>query len=299
MIGVFDGVHRGHQAMIADANRLAQDRDTHSLAITFEPYPLEVLAPHAPPSRLTTLREKVGVMAQCGVEQMAVLRFNAALAGLSPEAFARDILRDELAIQAVIVGEDFRFGKRGAGDFGKLKELGRFFGFEVFPEPTRLADGGRISSSRIRAALKDGQVEIANDLLGRPYHVSGRVGYGRALGRELGFPTANINLGRTHAPISGIFVVEVRGLANRPLPAVASVGTRPTVGGEGVLLEVHILDFSEDIYGRLVHVDFLKHIRGERHFASIAELVQNIYNDAQAARLFFSTAAAGRGGESP
>ncbi len=274
--------------MIADAGRLAGERGTHSLVVTFEPYPLEVLAPHAPPSRLTTLREKIAILGRLGVEQIAVLRFDSVLSNMSPEQFVAKVLRDELAIHAVIVGKDFRFGKHGAGDFKQLFDLGREFGFEVFPEPTRRVGGERISSSRVRAALKDGQVEAANQLLGRPYFVSGRVRYGQALGRKLGFPTANIALGRSHAPISGIFVVQVRGLSAQPLSAVASVGTRPTVGGEGVLLEVCILDFSADIYGRLVHVDFLKHIRDERHFASIDELVENIGRDVQAARLFFA-----------
>ncbi|ARP86250.1 bifunctional riboflavin kinase/FAD synthetase [Bordetella genomosp. 9] len=295
-IGNFDGVHRGHQAMLAYVRAAAADRGLTPAVMTFEPHPREYFAtlnqrPELAPTRITGLRDKLDALARCGIEQVVVERFNARLAEMSPDAFIERLLVRGLRARWVLVGADFRFGHKRSGDIGFLREAGRRHGFDVETlEDVTDSHGHRISSSEVRTALAVGDLARAQDLLGHPYHLSGHVVHGRKLGRTLGFPTLNVRVTPRCAARSGIYVVRVHGLADGPLPAVASLGVRPTIENHGrVLLEAHVLDAGAlDAYGKLVRVEFLHLLRDEEKFPDLASLTAAITEDAQNARAYFA-----------
>ncbi|MFL6621717.1 MAG: bifunctional riboflavin kinase/FAD synthetase [Sulfurifustis sp.] len=286
-IGNFDGVHRGHQLVIAQLAARAAALRMPALVMLFEPHPLEYFRPQDAPPRLMRLREKLMALATLPVDRVLCVRFNARVAQLPPQAFVEEILVRSLGARYVVVGEDFRYGHQRAGDIESLTRAGREHGFEAGAAATFMIDGERVSSTRVRAALVNGDMRAAEKLLGRPYSMYGHVMHGDKIGRTIGVPTANIALQRHRAAIDGIFVVELC-IGNERLPAVASIGTRPTVGGTERLLEVHALDFNRDIYGTHVKVDFLHRIREERRFDSVEEMRQCIDQDIAVARQYFN-----------
>lgn len=286
-IGNFDGVHLGHQAVIGQLAEKGQELGLPTQVILFEPQPQEFFQPQAAVPRLTRLREKLQALRRYSVDRVLCLQFDADFAALEPEQFIQRLLVDGLQVRYLVVGDDFRFGRKRRGDFAMLAEAGRKHGFQVVNMHTVTIDDARVSSTRIREALADGDLALAEKLLGRPYRMCGRVAHGDKLGRTLGFPTANIYLHRKVTPIKGIFAVEVFGLNNEPIAGAANIGTRPTVGGTRTLLEVHLLDFSEDIYGAYVHVNFLRKFRDEKRFESLDELRRWIEKDVADVRAFF------------
>jgi len=280
-IGNFDGVHRGHRALIEKVIAKAREADLTASVLTFEPHPREFFAGDAAPARITRLRDKLALMRDAGVQRVHVARFDARFAALSPQRFIDDILTRGLGVRWLLVGRDFRFGARRAGDFSTLQNRG--FAAEAMPDVQ--FDGKRVSSSAIRAALQAGDIAEAERLLGHPYTISGRVAHGAKLGRGLGFPTANIVL-RRRPPVAGIFVVEVDGYG----PGVASVGRRPTVNPVPMpLLEVHLFDHDADLYGEHLRVRFLKKLRDEQKYDGLAALRDAMARDARQAREFFLT----------
>lgn len=291
-IGSFDGVHLGHQAVLAELAAQGRERQLPVTLITFEPQPREYFMPDTAPPRLTRFREKLEVLQHCHVDRVVCLRFNACLAGLTADAFIQQILIDGLAVKYLVVGDDFRFGKQRTGNYSLLEQAGKTHGFPVVTTQTFNVGTHRVSSTRIRTALQKGDLSGAAALLGRPFWMSGRVAHGDKRGRTIGFPTANIYLHRTAVPVDGVFAVELRGIDNTPIHGVANVGTRPTVGGTRALLEVHLFDFDRDIYGRHVQVSFLKKLRAERKFESFQILKRQIQLDAEQARAFFAGTAA-------
>ena len=286
-VGNFDGVHRGHAAMLARVVAQARALGVPGCVLTFEPHPREFFSPAAAPSRLTRLREKLERFAQAGIERTHVARFDAKLAGLAPERFIDDVLVAGLGAAWLLVGRDFRFGAKRAGDFALLERAAARHGFALEAMPDVAEGGERVSSSAVRAALKAGDLRGAERLLGHPYAISGRVAHGAKLGRGLGFPTANIVL-RRPPPISGIFVVEVDGYAKGKRAGVASVGRRPTVNPVAIpLLEVHLFDFDEELYGEHLRVRFLEKLRDEEKYDGLPALQAAIARDARQAREFF------------
>ncbi len=284
-IGNFDGVHLGHQGVFQALQHKAQELGVPSTVILFEPQPMEFFQPQAAPPRLTRLREKLIHIRRCGIERVVLLEFNQRLANLSADDFVQQLLVDGLGIRHLYVGDDFRFGKQRTGDFSLLKEWGEKYGFGVQNLNTVSHDDCRISSTRIREALAVGDFATAEQCLGRPYQICGRVGYGNQRGRTIGFPTLNVNLHRRSSPVNGVFAVRVQGLQDDDLFGVANVGTRPTVDGEGrPLLEVHLFDFDRQVYGSQVGITFLEKIRDEKKFSSFDELQQQILLDAARAR---------------
>lgn len=278
-IGNFDGVHRGHRALIDRVTAKAREAKLTSCVLTFEPHPREYFNPEAAPQRITRLRDKLELMARAGVERVHVARFNARFAALSADRFIEEILLKGLAVQWLMVGRDFRFGAKRTGDFSTLQNRG--FAVEAMPDVQ--FEGKRVSSSAVRAALAAGDLAGAERLLGHPYTISGRVAHGAKLGRGLGFPTANIVL-RRPPPIAGIFVVEVEGYGR----GVASVGRRPTVNPVAIpLLEVHLFDHDADLYGEHLRVRFLKKLRDEQKYDGLPALQAAIARDARQAREFF------------
>lgn len=288
-IGNFDGVHLGHQAILTQLSRQAARLRLPRLVITFEPQPQEFFAsPTAPPARLMRLREKLVALDGLGIERMLCLKFDHGLAAMPAEVFIEQLLVDRLGIRYLVVGDDFRFGYRRLGDFALLVKAGQRHGFEVADTASHLLDGERVSSTRIRQALAQGDLELATRLLGRPYDICGRVAHGDQLGRTLGFPTANIHLHRRLTPIGGVYAVLMSGAGLRPWPGIANIGRRPTVSGKDERLEVHLLDFRGDLYGRHVKVDFLHYLRPERRFDSLDALRRQIRQDEYAARGWFA-----------
>jgi riboflavin kinase/FMN adenylyltransferase len=284
-VGNFDGIHRGHQAMLQRLLAGARTRGLQTCVLTFEPHPREFFAAQAAPTRLTSLREKLELLAAHGVARTHVQRFDRAFASLAPEAFADQILAKRLKAQWLLIGEDFRFGAKRAGDVPLLKELGRRHGYQVEILPVVARAGARVSSSAVRAALAAGDLARAEELLGRPYSISGRVVHGRKLGRELGFATANVQLKHNRPPLSGIYAVRVHGVGPSSRPAVASLGVRPTITVSGrAVLEVHLFDFSADLYGAHMRVEFLHKIRDEEKYSDLAALKAQIERDCEAAR---------------
>jgi riboflavin kinase/FMN adenylyltransferase len=290
-IGTYDGLHLGHQALIARTRSHAERLGCPAVMLTFEPMPREFLSPESPPARLTTFRERWPILEDSGLDYLWVLRFDEALRNLSAQDFAL-LLKSRLRPSVVVVGHDFRFARRGEATAPVLAAAGRALGFEVEVVPAVTQDGERISSSGVREALAGGDFERARRWLGRPYSMRGRVIGGKRLGRELGFPTANLALGRARAPVAGIFAVQVHGVASGALPGVASLGTRPTVGGVEALLEAHLFDFSDDLYGREIAVEFAAKLRDEQRFATLDALVEQMQRDAADARAILE---AGRG----
>ena len=293
-IGNFDGVHLGHQAILDALRKAADTRGVAAAVVTFEPHPREFFAPHAAPTRLTSLREKIALLAAHRVDRVQVCHFNRALASLSADQFIERVLVKGLAARWVMIGEDFRFGAKRTGDFDSLRRAGSRFGFEVaaMPDVTQRDERGhavRVSSSVLREVLSAGDVDRAATLLGRPYSISGRVIHGDKLGRTLGFPTANVQIRHNRPPLTGIYAVRVRGLGATPLDGVASMGVRPTVTNSGEMrLEVFIFDFNADIYGKQVQVDFLKKIRDEEKYKDLETLKAQIDADAREARAFLA-----------
>jgi riboflavin kinase/FMN adenylyltransferase len=283
-LGNFDGVHLGHQAVIGQLAEKAAQLHLPTVVVVFEPQPPEFFRPAAAPARLTRLREKLRALQRYSVDRVLCLPFDGALAAMSAEEFVRRVLVEGLGVRYVVVGDDFRFGKDRAGDYGLLQAAGQRHGFQVVPMHTFAIDGQRVSSTRVRQALADGDLETAEKLLGRPYRMCGRVAHGDKRGRTIGIPTANIHLHRKATPVKGVYVVEVFGLEREPLAGVANVGTRPTVDGERTLLEVHLLDFDQQIYGRYVSVNFLHRLRDEQRFTSFEQLKARIYQDIDEAR---------------
>ena len=301
-IGNFDGVHRGHQAMLALLNSEARHRGVPSCVLTFEPHPRDYFArragrPELAPARIATLRDKLSELERCGVQQAVVLRFNERFAAQSPQAFIDDVLVRGLGARYVLVGDDFRFGAKRAGDYAMLDAAGEARGFDVARMLSYEVHGLRVSSSAVREALANGDMVRTAALLGRPYAISGHVMHGRKLGRDLGFRTLNLRMPQARPAAMGIFVVQVHGLVDgpdaRPLPGVASLGVRPTVEDAGrVLLEVHCLDWPAGLgengaYGRLVSVDLLHKLHDERKYDSLDALRAGIARDSADARAWF------------
>jgi riboflavin kinase/FMN adenylyltransferase len=285
-IGNFDGVHRGHRALLARLTGLARRLGLPAAALTFEPNPREFFAPQSAPARLTSLREKLQLLAECGLDQAYVCAFNARFAALSADAFVERIVHG-LGVRHLMIGDDFRFGRGRTGDFALLQQAGRTYGFVVEAMPTLVHEGERVSSSAVREALEAGDLEHAERLLGRPYCISGRVIRGERLGRKLGYATANIQLKRLKAPLSGIFVVTVDGIAERPLEGVASLGVRPTVSTSGrPTLEVYIFDYRGDLYRAHLRVNFLHKLRDEAKFDSLEALKAQIARDVAEAKAY-------------
>lgn len=293
-IGNFDGVHRGHQALLARVRAAADRLGLESAVMTFEPHPREFFArkmgdlSKAPP-RIANLRDKLQALENNGVDRVIVEHFCDHFAGQSPQIFVEKVLVEGLHVKWLMVGDDFCYGAKRAGNVALLAEAGRQYGFEVEVLPTVRNGDTRISSSAVRAALAEGDFQHAQALLGHPYAISGHVIHGAKLGRDIGFPTLNLRV--PHRPaLAGIFIVQVHGLGGRPLPAVASLGVRPTVEDAGrVLLEVHVFDFAQHCYGKVVRVEFLKKIRDEEKFIDLPTLVKAIERDAAQARAFFAT----------
>lgn len=283
-IGNFDGVHLGHQAVIGELAEEGKDLGLPTLVMTFEPQPMEVFRPDESPARLTRLREKLRALSRFAVDRVLCVQFNKRFASLSAEEFVKQVIVDGLDVKHLVVGDDFRYGKDRLGDLRSLKVAGDKYGFKVASMRTFSIENRRVSSTRIRDALARGNLGEAEKLLGRPYRMCGRVAHGDKIGRTLGIPTANIHLHRNVSPVQGIYVVEVHGIDSQPLPGVASVGTRPTVGGTRALLEIYLLDFDEDIYGRHLNVDFLHKIRDEKKFDSLEILKEKILEDIKNAR---------------
>lgn len=286
-IGTYDGIHLGHQALLSRLSERAVELKSAAVMLTFEPTPREYLAGAVPPARLTSLRERVRILSRQGLDYLWLLRFDEALRNLQAEAFAQ-LLARELAPRVVVVGHDFRFAKNGEATPEVLAAAGARMGFAVeVLDPIMLA-GERISSRGVRAALAQGDFVQARRWLGRPWSMRARVIEGNRLGRELGFPTANLPLERRVAPVAGIFAVRVHGVAHTGLPGVASLGTRPTVAGTRQLLETHIFNFAGDLYHREIEVEFVAKLREEQRFASLAALTAQMHCDAAAARRVLS-----------
>lgn len=302
-IGNFDGVHRGHQAMLALLVNEARHRGLPSCVMTFEPNPRDHFArlagkAHEAPARVATLRDKLAELARCGIDQVMVARFDRRLASMSPERFVDEVLLRGLQARYVLVGDDFRFGARRAGDYAMLDAMGDAKGFDVARMQSYEVHGTRVSSSAVRDALSRGDMALAASLLGHPHTLSGRVQHGRKLGRDLGFRTLNLRFASQRSAAMGIFVASVRGLGDATLPAVASLGVRPTVDDSGrVLLEVHCLDWpdalgQEGAYGRCVSVTLHHKLHDERRYPSIEALRAGIHQDVLDARAWWATHAA-------
>jgi len=292
-IGNFDGVHRGHQAMLALLTNEARHRGVPSCVMTFEPHPRDFFAarmgkPESAPARIASLRDKLSELERCGIDQVVVLRFDSAFAAQAPQAFIDDVLLRGLHARYVLVGDDFRFGAKRAGDYAMLDAAGARSGFDVARMMSYEVHGLRVSSSAVRDALARGDMEAAATLLGRRYSISGHVVHGRKLGRQLGFPTLNLRFAHAKPAAMGIFVVRVHGLARDPVPGVASLGVRPTVEDAGrVLLETHCLEwpFGEDEgYGRCVRIELLHKLHDERRYHSLEALREGIARDESDAR---------------
>ena len=283
-IGNFDGVHRGHQAMLRRLLQRAAELSLPSAVMTFEPHPREFFAPDAAPARLSSLREKLELFAQAGIDRCYVCRFDRRLAAMPAETFISDVLRNKLHVKWVLIGDDFRFGAQRRGDFSLLQEASRGTDLDVEAMSSVELGGVRVSSTAVRTALHQGDLAQARALLGRDYAISGRVVHGEKTGRKLGFPTANIALKHNRPPLAGIFAVELFGL-DAPRFGVASLGTRPTIRPDGLpTLEVHLFDFEGDIYGAHVSVAFLHKLRDEARYPDLETLTAQIRRDVVAAR---------------
>ena len=286
-IGNFDGVHRGHQALLQRLRAEGRQRGLPVVVMIFEPQPLELFAADKAPARLTRLREKLNYLAESGVDYVLCVRFDRRFAALTAQDFISELLVRQLGVQFLAVGDDFRFGAGRQGDFLLLQKAGVEFGFDVTSTQTFCEGGGRSSSTAGRQALADDDLPLAETLLGHPFTISGRVVHGDELGRTIGFPTANLPLRRQVSPVKGVYAVEVTGLGDKPFMGVANIGTRPTVSGVRQQLEVHLLDVVMDLYGRHIDVILRKKIRNEQRFASLDELKTQIARDELTARDFF------------
>lgn len=289
-IGNFDGLHLGHRAVIKKLAERGEALALPVVAMTFEPQPLEYFLGENAPSRLMRLREKVIRFAKLPVDDLLILRFNQYFADCDAEQFIEDVLVKKLNVKHLVVGDDFHFGKARRGNFAMLKDKGKLFGFDVEDTGSYQIAGLRVSSTLIRDALGSGDLTLAEKLLGCCYSVCGRVAHGDKRGRTIGYPTANIQMFRKNAPVSGVFAVTMTGIDDREFEGVANVGTRPTVdGGSKVILEAHLFDFDREIYGRYVEVHFKQKIRDEMRFQSLDELKVQIVKDVAEAKAALSS----------
>ena len=289
-IGNFDGLHLGHQQVLDKVAQQARSLNLPSVALVFEPQPLEYFLGDHAPSRLTRLREKAIQFAKSPIDALLVLPFNRSLADIDAEQFISEILVKKLKLKHLVIGDDFHFGKARRGNFALLASKGREFGFSVENSPSFELKGLRISSTLIRDALGEGQLDVAKTLLGRDYSVCGRVAHGDKRGRQLGFPTANVEMLRKNIPLNGVFAVTLTGLDNTTYQGVANLGTRPTFDGQPrAVLETHLFDFQDNIYGRYVEVHFKTKLRNEVRFANLTELQVQIQKDVAAAKQFFAS----------
>ena len=286
-IGNFDGIHLGHQQVLMQLKTVADKSNLCSAVIIFEPQPIEYFAPDKAPKRLARFREKITYLKSQNIDYLLCLKFDQAFSELTAEQFVQELLVKWLSTSHLVIGDDFRFGKNRTGNFEALQVYGQRYGFSVDNTETLLLDDIRVSSTRIRNSIQNDNFELAAALLGRPYSLSGKVTHGQKLGRELGFPTINIKMGSKTLIVKGIFAVMVKGIDNRVLQGVASLGTRPTVNGVDSILEVFILNFNQDVYGYSVEVDFLHKIRDEKKFDSLQELTVNIKQDIVLAKQYF------------
>lgn len=283
-IGNFDGMHLGHEALLRQLALRGHEHGVATAMLTFEPNPREFFNPDAAPARLMRLRDKASRLAELGIDRLVLLRFDERLRSFGGEEFIERVLVQGLGVRHVVIGSAFRFGKGRSGTVELLREVGRQRGFGVDEVDAVLVDGERVSSTRVRAALARGDLDQVRRLLGRDYRVTGRVMEGRQLGRQLGYATANLRLHRRVSPVSGVFAVRVHGVDDLPLPGVASVGSRPTVGGGEMLLEAHVFDWQGDLYGRYLAVDFVAKLREESRFPDLDALVARMHLDAREAR---------------
>lgn len=289
-IGAFDGVHRGHQAVLQKLKEKAQELGLPSVVITLEPLPREYFAIKTAPARVMSFREKYAALKEQGIDRVLRVHFNRELSLVSAEDFITDIFHDKLDIKYMVVGDDLRFGHERRGDFRLLQRMGEQLGFQVSDTRTLQSEGDRVSSTRIRKALTDADFTLAEELLGRPYSITGKVVYGQQLGRTLNVPTANLQLHRAKAALSGVYAVEAK-LGEKIYKGVANIGTRPTIDdGLKARLEVHLLDFSGDIYGKTLQVIFRSKLREEQKFASIDALKTAIHSDIAEAKQYFAMA---------
>lgn len=287
-IGNFDGVHLGHQALIRRAVDKAKELGVKTTVMTFEPHPFEFFAGDAVTiPRITRLREKFAALRRYGVDYVLIMPFDQLVASKSAGDFVHDILYQQLQARHIVVGDDFQFGHKRQGDFRLLAELGERYGYGAEFMPTLKVDGERVSSTLVRKLLQEGDHALTEKLLGRPYTMQGRVRPGEQLGRQWGYPTANIYLHRKLSPISGIYTVLVHGLADHAWPAVAYLGVRPTLNGTRTLLEVHLLDFDQEIYGRYVEVQFCRKLRDDKRFETVDLLKEQIAIDVAESREYF------------
>lgn len=284
-IGNFDGVHLGHQSVFRHLLDKGRELGLPATVVTFEPQPREFFQPEGAPARLTRLREKLLAMQDVGIERVVILEFNKRLAGMSAERFVQELLISGLGARFLSVGDDFRFGQNRQGDFTLLKQMGIQHGYAVENMNTYMLAADRVSSTRIRQLLTQGDLQAAAQCLGRPYRICGRVAHGDKRGRTIGFPTMNVNLHRIVSPLQGVYAVRVLGLDPAPLPGVANIGNRPTVAESlRYLLEVHLFDFNRSVYGTHVQVEFVRKLRDEKKFDSFDALRQQILDDSMAAR---------------
>ncbi len=286
-IGNFDGVHLGHKALLARLMDAAKSRGIPSAVIIFEPHPREFFTPKQAPARLTSLREKLELLAELGVDRVHICNFNTQFAQMSASSFI-DALHKKLSVKYVLIGDDFRFGSGRSGDFALMEKIAGQQGFSVEAMHSVLFDGLRVSSTAVRAALAAGNMRSAARFLGRQYSISGRVVHGDKLGREIGFPTANVQMKHNRPPLSGIYVVRVSGDHISHLQGAASLGVRPTVHKNGrAVLEIHLLDFTQEIYGQHLRVEFLHKLRNEEKYPDLKSLTQQIALDVENTRKWF------------
>lgn len=290
-IGNFDGLHLGHQALLARLRELAAPEGLRSVVLTFEPHPREFFAPDQAPTRLTSLREKCELLAEMGVDHVHVLHFDAELAAMSADQFVEKVLLAGLGARQVLIGDDFRYGRKRAGDFEHLQAAAARLGFTATAMDTVRHEGVRASSTAVREALAAGDMVRARELLGRWYGISGRVVHGAQRGRTIGFPTANVEIRHNRPPCTGVFAVRVHGLREGVVNGVANLGRKPTVEAHAPLtLETHLLDWQGDLYNAHLRVELLHRIRDERRFASLEALTQQISDDCETARRFHAAA---------
>ncbi|WP_296280464.1 bifunctional riboflavin kinase/FAD synthetase [Pseudoxanthomonas sp.] len=286
-IGAFDGLHSGHRALVRHAVTRARALGVECVVVTFEPLPREFFSKDHPPPRLTLARAKVEGLLGLGADRVGLLRFDARLSAMSAEDFVRTLLVGRLAAREVWIGPEFRFGHRRGGDVALLQAMGSELGFSADAIAPVEVQGERVSSTRIREALKSGDFTTTTRLLGRPYAIGGRVVRGKQLGRTLGFPTANLRFPKAPA-LSGIYATWVHGVGDAPWPSVSSFGTRPTVDGVEPLLEAHLFDFTGDLYGRHIEVEFVAKLRDELKFPDLPSLTEQMHRDADQARALLS-----------
>jgi riboflavin kinase/FMN adenylyltransferase len=291
-IGAYDGLHLGHEQLLSRVKTTARERGLPSVVMSFEPTPREFFSSSNPPARLMRFREKFEALAGHGIDIFYCPRFNAPMRDIAADAFIRRVLVHGLCARHIVIGDDFRFAAKREGRLEHLQRAGAALGFTIDQVPSVIVNDVRVSSTAIRQALWDGDVDDATAFLGRPYRMSGKVVLGEKLGRTLGFPTANVDLRRKQSAVMGIFAVRVHGLPGGAKDAVASVGTRPTFDGTKPLLEVHIFDFDEEIYGEYIHVDFIGRLRSQVKYDEVEELVAQMHRDADNARSILAAHAA-------